>query len=130
MKTIHFLGAGIAAVAVLGACTTSGNTERDALGGAALGAAAGAIIGNNVGHGDAATGAAIGAIAGGVGGAAVGQQQDRTERAEAANNDRPNTAASYGPHGEQLVYDGRAERYYYVDRRDGRTYWANGEYRG
>jgi surface antigen len=128
MRTIHLIGAGIAAVVVLGACTTSGNTERDALGGAALGAAAGAIIGNNVGSGDAATGAAIGALAGGVGGAAVGQQQDRTERAQA--NNAPSTAANYGPHGEELVYDRRADRYYYVDRRDGRTYWTNGEYRG
>ena len=41
------------------ACTSTGETERNALGGAAIGAAAGAIIGNNTGDGDAATGAAV-----------------------------------------------------------------------
>ena len=109
----------------LGACTSTGNTERGALGGAALGAAAGAIIGNNTGSRDAATGAAIGALAGGVGGAAVGHEQDKTQAARNSNGQY----ADRGPNGEELLFDRRANRYYYVDRRDGRTYWANGQYR-
>jgi hypothetical protein len=115
----------------LGACTSTGNTERGALGGAALGAAAGAIIGNNTGSGDAATGAAIGALAGGVGGAAVGHERDKTQAAR-NGDDRyyADRGPDRGPNGEQLLLDRRANRYYYVDRRDGRTYWANGQYRG
>jgi hypothetical protein len=115
----------IAALAILGACTSTGNTERGALGGAALGALAGAAIGNNVGSGDASTGAAIGALAGGVGGAAYGSQQDRAQEAG-----RTSGQYAAGPNGEALVYDRQYERYYYVDRRSGRTYWANGEFRG
>jgi hypothetical protein len=117
--------AAILAVIAAGACTSTGNTERGALGGAALGALAGAAIGNNTGSGDASTGAAIGALAGGIGGAAVGNQQDRT--LEARNGGGQYQA---GPNGEPLVLDRNADRYYYVDRRSGRTYWANGEYRG
>ncbi|MBI1359973.1 MAG: hypothetical protein GC155_06765 [Alphaproteobacteria bacterium] len=126
MKLIMISAAGLAAAMALGACTSTGNTERGALGGAALGAAAGAIIGNNTGSGDAATGAAIGALAGGVGGAAVGHEQDKTQAARNANG----AYADRGPNGEELYFDSRANRYYYVDRRDGHTYWANGQYRG
>lgn len=126
MKLTLLLATGAAALA-LGACTSTGNTERGALGGAALGALGGAIIGNNVGSGDAETGAAIGAIAGGVGGAAVGAQQDKTRNAQ---NQSGNGQYQTGPNGEQLLYDRQANRYYYVDRRSGRSYWANGEYRG
>jgi uncharacterized protein YcfJ len=117
--------AGALSALALGACTSTGNTERGALGGAALGALAGAAIGNNTGSGDASTGAAIGAVVGGVGGAAVGNAQDRNQQA-AQNQSQYQT----GPNGEQLVYDNNSRRYYYVDRRSGRTYWANGEYRG
>ncbi len=121
MKAI-LIAAANAALA-LGACTSTGNTERGAAAGAAIGALAGAAIGNNVGSGDAKTGAAIGAIAGGVGGAAYGAQKDRTEAAQSGQYQT-------GPHGEQLLYDRQANRYYYVDRANGRSYWANGEYRG
>lgn len=100
------------------ACTSTGNTERGALGGALLGGAAGAIIGNNTGSGDAGQGAAIGAATGAIAGGVVGNSQDR------------NTQAQTGPRGEPLIYDNYARRYYYVDRNSGRTYWANGEYRG
>lgn len=122
MKHILFI-ASAAALLPMAACTSTGNVERGALGGAALGAAAGAIIGNNTGSGDAGTGAAIGAIVGGAGGAAVGANQDRNQQ---------NAQGQYqtGPNGEQLQYDRQANRYFYVDRRSGRTYWANGEYRG
>jgi uncharacterized protein YcfJ len=105
------------------ACTSSGNTERGALGGALLGGAAGAIIGNNTGSGDAGQGAAIGAATGAIAGGAVGASKDRDDN-RYADRDR------YGPNGEEMIYDRRADRYYYVDRRSGRTYWANGEYRG
>ena len=40
------------------------------------------------------------------------------------------TSARHFHAGEELVYDRYADRYYYVDRRSGRTYWANGDYRG
>ena len=124
MKLLMISAAGLALA--LGACTSTGNTERGALGGAALGAAAGAIIGNNTGSGDAATGAAIGALAGGVGGAVVGHEQDKRQAARGGNGQY----VDRGPNGEELLLDRRANRYYYVDRRDGRTYWANGQYRG
>lgn len=116
--------ASAASLIALGACTSSGNTERGALGGAALGGLAGAVIGNNVGKGDAKTGAAVGAAVGAVAGGAYGNQQDRTEEA------RRGQQQATGPGGEPLVYDRRADRYYYTDRRSGYTYWANGEYRG
>jgi len=119
VKTIllaSIAAAGLAATA----CTQSGNTERGALTGAILGGAAGAIIGNNTGSGDAGQGAAIGAATGAIAGGVAGASSDSN------NNNRVNR----GPNGEELVFDRYAERYYYVDRRSGRTYWANGEYRG
>lgn len=115
------IAATVTAIAGLAACTSSGNTERGAVTGALLGGAAGAIIGNNAGSGDAGEGAAIGAATGAIAGGVVGSQQDRDQRADAGR---------YGPNGEPLLYDSRSDRYYYVDRRTGRTYWANGEYRG
>jgi uncharacterized protein YcfJ len=120
MKSLILTGAALAILST-GACTSTGNTERGAVGGAALGALGGAIIGNNVGKGDAATGAAIGALAGGVGGAAIGASKDHQQQAQAPQR---------GPNGEEMLYDRDSNRYYYVDRRSGRTYWANGEYRG
>ncbi len=112
------------AIAALGtlaatACTSSGNTERGAVTGALLGGAAGAIIGNNTGSGDAGQGAAIGAATGAIAGGVAG-----------ASSDRNNNNQQVGPNGEPLLYDSYARRYYYVDRRSGRSYWANGEYRG
>jgi hypothetical protein len=112
-----------AAALALGAvaCTQTGNTERGAVTGALLGGAAGAIIGNNTGSGDAGQGAAIGAATGAIAGGVAGAQSDR-------NN--PPGAYQTGPNGEQLIYDREYNRYYYVDRRSGRTYWENGQYRG
>ena len=111
-------------VLALAACTSTGNMERGAVGGAALGALAGAAIGNNTGSGDAQSGAAIGAVVGAAGGAAVGAQQDKNQ------NQQQSAQNQTGPGGEQLIYDRDYQRYYYVDRRSGRTYWANGDYRG
>ncbi len=115
----------IASVSALGliaaaACTQSGNTERGAVTGGLLGAAAGTVIGNNTGSGDAGQGAAIGAATGAIAGGVAGASSDRNTP----------DGAGYGPNGEALVYDGNAHRYYYVDRRSGRTHWANGDYRG
>ncbi|WP_438483436.1 glycine zipper domain-containing protein [Oleiharenicola lentus] len=59
-------------------CSSYGpNTQRGAVGGAALGALAGAIIGNNSGSGNAASGALIGAAAGGLAGGTLGNAADR-----------------------------------------------------
>lgn len=117
MKIIAISAGALAALAVA-ACTQSGNTERGAVTGGLLGAAAGAIIGNNTGSGDAGQGAAIGAATGAIAGGVAGASSDR------------NTQAQYGPNGEPLLYDSYARRYYYVDRRSGRSYWSNGDYRG
>lgn len=72
MKALMLSSAMIGSLAFLGACTSSGYTERNAAAGAAAGAVAGAVIGNNVGDGDAGRGAAIGAAVGGAAGAAKG----------------------------------------------------------
>lgn len=114
---ITLLATALTAGLAMTACTSSGNTERGALTGAVLGGAAGAIIGNNTGSGDAQQGAAIGAATGAIAGGVAGAQSD-SRRTNA------------GPNGEPLIYDQYAGRYYYVDRRSGRSYWANGEYRG
>jgi len=119
------LSAALATGLSAAACTSSGNTERGAVGGALLGAAAGAVIGNNTGSGDAGQGAAIGAATGAIAGGVAGASSDRNR-----NTDRGYDSNRYGPNGEELIYDNRSDRYYYVDRRSGRTYWANGEYRG
>jgi uncharacterized protein YcfJ len=123
------LSAGVTCALALAACTSSGNTERGALTGALLGGAAGAIIGNNTGSGDAQSGAAIGAAVGAVGGGVAGAQQDKTQQAQAGQSGQSGQYQT-GPNGEALLFDRNANRYYYVDRRSGRTYWANGEYRG
>jgi outer membrane lipoprotein SlyB len=121
MKIIAITAAGALAAMTAVACTATGNTERGAVTGGLLGAAAGAVIGNNTGSGDAGQGAAIGAATGAIAGGVAGASGDRNTTQD---------AAGYGPNGEALVYDNNARRYYYVDRRSGRTYWANGEYRG
>lgn len=122
MKKIIVLTTTMSAVALLGACTTTGNVERNAAIGAAGGAVAGAIIGNNVGSGDAKTGAIIGAIAGGAGGAYSGQQKDKhmgegTHMRQHAN-------------GQQLHYDQSTGRYFWVDPQTGKSYYENGQLRG
>jgi hypothetical protein len=106
----------------LAGCTTTGNIERNAVGGAALGAAAGAVIGNNTGSGDAEEGAEFGAVVGAAAGAARGRYQDMQSG--------EGTRLRRGPNGQQLYYDERAGRYYYFDQSRGRTYWQNGQLRG
>jgi hypothetical protein len=109
--------AGVASLS-LAACASSNQltpVQRNAAIGGALGAAAGAAVNDDDLEGaliGGALGAAIGAYTGcnQQGGCFVGGKQ------VAQNND--------------LVYDSRADRYYYVDRSSGRTYWQNGEFRG
>ena len=115
MKKIILL---TATTALLAACTTTGNVERNAAIGAAGGAVLGAVIGNNTGSGDASTGAAIGAIIGGAGGAYSGVQQDRAQG--------QSTRLRQTAQGQDLVYDSYAGRYYFTDRTSGNTYWQNG----
>ena len=123
LKQITLTAATVSLMA-LGACTTTGNTERGAAIGAGAGAIAGAIIGNNVGDGDAATGAAIGAVVGGAGGAYAGQQKDKNLENRGYNN-----GVRSGPNGQQLYYDNRTDRYYYFDQASGKTYYENGQLR-
>lgn len=111
--------AALAPAIALTACAGYENTTRNAAVGGALGAAAGAVIGNNTGSGDAQTGAMIGAAVGAAGGAAVGCEQDN----------RCPWSQNQSQHSE-LYYDQRADRYYYINRGNGCTYWRNGEYRG
>lgn len=117
MKAIKLaiaLGAGLA----LTACANSPNTTRNAAAGAAVGAIAGAAIGNNTGDGDAQRGALIGAAVGAAAGAAVGCEQDGTCPWSRSNDQH-----------SELYFDQRANRYYYINRGDGCTYWRNGQYR-
>jgi len=121
VNKVHVVAAA-AGVLALGACTTTGNVERNALGGAAAGAAAGAIIGNNTGSGDATDGAVIGAVLGGVAGGLKGRQDDIASG--------QGTTIRQTAQGQQLYYDQRYGRYYYVDPQSGKTFWQNGSIRG
>ena len=114
MKRILITLSGVGLLA-LGACTTTGNTERDAVIGGGIGAVAGAVLGNNLGNGNGGTGAAIGAAFGATAGAVHGCQTDGG--CGAAPNHRQ-------------YYDERAGRYYYRDSQTGRYYWEDGSPRG
>lgn len=124
MRRILLAGAGVSCL-MLGACTTTGNMERNAVVGGGLGALTGAIIGNNTGSGDASTGAAIGGIVGAAGGAYSGYVQD--QRYNYQNPYSYNRGHDYRR--PQLFFDHRYRRYYYIDPHNGRTYWQNGQYR-
>lgn len=100
------------AALLAGACTTTGNTERSALGGAALGGLAGAAIGAVSGDVGVGTGAAVGAAVGGTVGAVKGCREDGGCGATSTNR--------------RQYYDERAGRYYYYDSGTGRYYWENG----
>src|SRR5436190_662845 len=95
-----------AAGLLAGACTTTGNTERNAAGGAALGALAGAAIGAVSGDVGVGTGAAVGAAVGGTVGAVKGCREDGGCGASSPNR--------------RQYYDERAGRYYYYDSATGR----------
>ncbi|MEM9740644.1 MAG: YMGG-like glycine zipper-containing protein [Pseudomonadota bacterium] len=88
----------ISAVALCAtACTSTGQTERRAVTGAAVGAVAGAIIGNNTGGRDVDDGVAIGAAIGAVAGAAQGCY-------EALDCDVPGVNDPYDPSYSSRVY--------------------------
>ena len=110
-----------ASAALLTACTTTGNVERNAVIGAAGGALAGAVIGNNAGSGDARTGAIIGGAVGAAGGAYSGKQADRAMGQE--------TQLRRNAQGQELKFDSFGNRYYFVDPATGNTYWQNGALR-
>lgn len=114
-------GLSLGAALLLAACTTTGNVERNAGQGAVAGAIAGAVIGNNVGDGDAERGAIIGGVLGGAAGAYKGRQED----VRSGEGTRVRERAD----GQTLYFDERANRYYYVDDRTGKTYWQNGKLR-
>jgi len=121
----------------LGACTTTGNTEKGAAIGAATGAVVGAVIGNNTGSGDAGTGAAIGAVVGGVGGAVIGHEKDKKMNQHPGNyqsgsypSGNQSTSVRHHTGGQQLYYDNQTGRYYYFDQTSGKTYYENGDFRG
>ncbi len=113
MKTAALMTLG--ALSFLGACTSSGTAERNALYGAAAGAAAGAIAGEVI-AGSPGKGALIGAGVGVVGGAIVGCSRADDCFGRARNNSKAR-------------YDDRAGRSYYTDPKTGDTWWENGDFR-
>ncbi len=96
----------------LAAC---GATTQGALAGGAMGAAAGAIIGNNTGSGDARTGAIIGGAIGAAGGAYAGCRSQGSCVWDQNNS-----------HHSRLYTDRQTGSEYYIDDRDGCSYWRNG----
>ncbi len=107
----------------LGACTSTGNVERNAAAGAVIGGVAGAVIGNNTGSGDAGDGAAIGAAIGAAGGAYKGYRDDREQEI------RTGQQQSYQLDKATRYYDENTGRYYYREVGSSRTYYENGERR-
>lgn len=106
------------AALAMAACETSPNTQRGAVRGGLAGAALGGVVGAVSGDVSVAEGAAVGAAAGAAAGAFQGCTQD---------NACPWSRQS-DQHSE-LIYDSRADRYYYENYRTGCTYWRNGELR-
>lgn len=102
----------------LAACNTMDNwdpSQRNAAIGGALGAAAGAAIADDD---------LSGALIGGALGAAVGYYTGCQEQGGCF------VGGKQVADRDDLVYDRNAQRYYYVDRNTGRTYWDNGQPRG
>ena len=117
-----FIKTGATALAVLSlaACTTTQNTERDALKGAAAGAAVGAGVGAVSGDVKVGEGAAAGAVVGGVIGALSGRNKDK--EIQGGTVAAPNLDKS-------TRYQDANGRYYYYERGTNRTFYENGEYR-
>mgnify|MGYP007100933764 FL=1 len=109
------LAAASSGLILIGACTSSGTAERNAIYGGAAGAAAGAVAGQVI-AGKPGQGAAAGAAIGVVGGAIAGC---------ARANDCFGRARDSG----RRHRDSYADRYYYVDPQTGDTWWENGEFR-
>lgn len=117
------LTAASASLLALGACTSTGNVERNAAAGAVIGGVAGAVIGNNTGSGDAGNGAAIGAVIGGAGGAYKGYRDDKDQE---LRNGQTN---SYKLDKATRYFDENTGRYYYREVGSNRTFYENGERR-
>lgn len=103
------------------ACTTTGNVERNAIGGAAAGAAIGAGVGAVSGDVKVGEGAAAGAVVGGLIGAIKGTNKD------AKVNGGTTQAAILDK--STRYYDDNTKRYYYFEKGTSRTFYENGERR-
>jgi len=118
-KLLKLTALGFAAIAFT-ACTTTGNIERNAAGGAVLGAVAGAAIGAVSGDVKVSEGAAAGAAIGGTAGAIRGSNQDARTGGTTA---RPNLDKT------TRYYDDNTGRYYYYEMGTSRTFYENYERR-
>jgi len=103
------------------ACTTTGNVERNALGGAAAGAAVGAGVGAVSGDVKVGEGAAAGAVVGGVIGAIRGNNKDKATVGGTVQAPILDKTTRY--------YDDNTNRYYYFEKGTSRTFYENGERR-
>lgn len=111
----------VATGALAAACAQQGGygynndprTQRAVTGGA-IGAAGGAALGAAIADDDL-EGALVGGALGAAVGAGIGAATTPTNRT--------------APNGGTMYYDQRADRYFYVDERTGRTYWENGQLR-
>lgn len=106
----------LAAGLSLAACQTEPTpVQRNAAIGAGIGALAGAAIAENDTQG---------AVIGGLLGGAIGAYTGCREQGGCY------VGGNQVARREDLRYDSRAGRYYYVDPATGRTYWQDGDYRG
>lgn len=110
----------IASLSVV-ACTTTGNVERNAIGGAAAGAAVGAGVGAVSGDVKVGEGAAAGAVVGGLIGAISGNNKDKATVGATTQAPILDKTTRY--------YDDNSKRYYYFERGTSRTFYENGERR-
>jgi len=107
--------------AVFAACTTTGNIERNAGGGAAAGAAIGAGIGAISGDVGVGEGALAGAIAGGLIGGIHGNRKDNDAYGRTEIRPALDKSTRY--------FDDTTGRYYYYERGTSRTFYENYERR-
>lgn len=103
------------------ACTTTGNVERNAGGGAVAGAAIGAGVGAISGDVKVSEGAAVGAVLGGVAGAIRGNSKDKETIGGTAQRPTLDKSTRY--------YDDQTGRYYYYAQGTNHTYYENYERR-
>jgi hypothetical protein len=118
MSTLRTLFCAAVSSLSLAACSTTDSwspSQRNAAIGGALGAAAGAAVSDDD---------LEGALIGGALGAAIGYYTGCRQQGGCFVGGRQ--VSSY----DDRVYDSRANRYYFVDRSTGRTYWESGELRG
>ncbi|MBI1360896.1 MAG: hypothetical protein GC155_11515 [Alphaproteobacteria bacterium] len=109
------LCAAVASLSLAACASNPSPVERNAAIGGAIGAAAGAAVAKND---------VQGALIGGAIGAGIGAYTGCREQGGCFVGGKQVASRS------DLHYDNRADRYYYVDHANGRTYWQNGEYRG